>query len=117
MATHYSRGRSYEYKAKTELESEGYTVIRAAGSHGPYDLVAFKGNQPVRCIQIKRTKVDGGVRALFNKFKPTGGYSDTHYVEELWVWYNGGWHKSAADVSRREIKERSDADFAGGRNV
>lgn len=100
MATHYSRGRAYEYKAKQELEREGYTVIRSAGSHGPYDLIAFKGPQPVRCIQIKRTSSPGGVKALLSKWKPnTQGYSDTHYVEELWVWYKDRWYTSTPSVS------------------
>lgn len=94
MATHYSRGRAYEYKAKQELEADGYTVIRAAGSHGPYDLIAFKGPEPVRCIQIKHTKVAGGPEALLKKWKPTAGYSAENYREELWVWYGGKWHKS-----------------------
>lgn len=99
MATHYSRGRAYEYKAKQELESEGYTVIRSAGSHGPYDLIAFKGSEPVRCVQIKRTTSSAGVRALMNKWKPVQGYTDTHYVEELWVWYDGQWNKSRAEMA------------------
>lgn len=97
MANHYSRGRAYEYKAKQQLEAEGYTVIRAAGSHGPYDLIAFRGSQPVRCIQVKRTKAPGGVKALLGKWQPMQAYSDTHYVEELWVWYDGRWHYSTSD--------------------
>jgi hypothetical protein len=38
----YVRGRAYEYKVKRQLESEGWTVLRSAGSHGYFDLTAIK---------------------------------------------------------------------------
>ena len=45
MATPYSRGYSFELKAKKHLEELGYTVFRVAGSHGPADLIALSGYQ------------------------------------------------------------------------
>jgi len=93
----YLTGRAYEYKAKKVLEEDGYTVIRAAGSHGLWDLIAVRGTEPVRCIQIKRTKSPGGVKQLFGRFKPqVNGDASTHYVHELWVWYKGQWHTLGA---------------------
>jgi Holliday junction resolvase len=37
----YRAGRALEYLIKDKLEKQGYFVIRAAGSHGVADLVAF----------------------------------------------------------------------------
>jgi holliday junction resolvase Hjr len=39
----YRAGRDFEYKVRDNLTADGYEVIRAAGSKGPVDLVAFKG--------------------------------------------------------------------------
>jgi hypothetical protein len=40
--TNYARGANFERQVKADLEGKGYLVIRAAGSHGIMDLVAFK---------------------------------------------------------------------------
>jgi len=40
--TNYARGANFERDVKRDLEGRGYLVIRAAGSHGIMDLVAFK---------------------------------------------------------------------------
>jgi hypothetical protein len=42
MNIRYIKGRRLEYKVKKELEKNGYIVIRSAGSHSPFDLVALK---------------------------------------------------------------------------
>ena len=91
----YLRGRAVEYKAKQELEAKGYTVIRASGSHGPWDLIAVKEGtrDPVRCIQLKRTKSDRGVKQLKAKFIPQQAIEAyTCYQHELWIWVDRkGW--------------------------
>jgi Holliday junction resolvase len=52
--TKYEKGRTFEYKIKTYLTRRGYFVVRAAGSHGPADLVAVrKGQRPV-FVQCKK---------------------------------------------------------------
>lgn len=94
----YVNGRSYEYKAMTLLTSQGYQVIRAAGSHGPWDLIATKPHAPVRCIQIKRVKTHKALRAHLNGFTPEFTLKDciegkSSYHTELWVWMDReGWH-------------------------
>ena len=100
----YSRGRAYEYKAKKELEAEGYQVIRAAGSHGPWDLIAVPRDvsKPVRCVQIKVTKVEKAIALLVRNFTDAqppsaatmseNGATAT-FVSELWVWHKAEWHK------------------------
>jgi len=50
--SNYRRGRAGEYRAKAALERAGFCVIRAAGSKGPADLVAFDGVS-IRLISVK----------------------------------------------------------------
>lgn len=54
----YTAGRAFEYKTKAHWEGLGYTVIRSAGSHGPFDLVAIpiKSHLKVVGIQCKRVQ-------------------------------------------------------------
>ena len=35
----YAKGVRWEREVKAELEAKGYIVVRASGSHSPYDLV------------------------------------------------------------------------------
>ena len=93
----YIKGRAYEYKAKKVLEEQGYTVVRTAGSHGPWDLMAIKEgtDEPVKCVQIKVTKSEDQLKRLLRGFKPqTNGTATRSYVHELWVYYKAKWHKS-----------------------
>jgi len=50
--TRYERGRQLEYHARSDLRKQGFTVIRAAGSKGPADLVAINQTQVV-LVQVK----------------------------------------------------------------
>jgi Holliday junction resolvase len=51
----YIKGRNAEYYFKKKLESQGYAVIRTAGSHSPADLIAGNGDL-VYAIQVKASK-------------------------------------------------------------
>lgn len=42
MNTNYKRGANAERELKKMLEADGAFVVRAAGSHGPFDVVAFR---------------------------------------------------------------------------
>jgi len=92
----YIRGRAYEYKAKRVLEEQGYTVIRASGSHGKWDLMAVQEEEPdrpVRCIQIKVTKSELGLNRLLKAFKAESSTeAPFHWQYELWVHFKGKWH-------------------------
>ncbi|GEM_PF-2844306 len=57
MVTKYQTGTRLEYIARDKLESAGFIVVRSAGSKGPLDLVAWKGND-LRFIQCKRTRLE-----------------------------------------------------------
>lgn len=56
-----SRGRAFEHEVRTLLESQGYSVMRGAGSKGHFDspegkvkadLIASKADRVKRTIQI-----------------------------------------------------------------
>jgi len=51
--THYRKGYSLERNVKLHLESQGYYVIRSAGSHGIADLMAKKPDELCYFIQLK----------------------------------------------------------------
>ena len=52
IVTQYQRGVRFEYKVKKEYEERGCYVIRSAGSHGLFDLVAVD-ETGVEFIQCK----------------------------------------------------------------
>jgi Holliday junction resolvase len=49
----YRRGYAAELRAKRILERRGHVVVRAAGSHGPVDLVGIAKHW-TRLVQVKR---------------------------------------------------------------
>lgn len=51
--TAYRRGAYFERRVKLDMESRGWWVIRAAGSHGPADLVCLKAGEPALLVQVK----------------------------------------------------------------
>ncbi len=68
----YRKGRSLEWRAKKELQEEGYVVIRSAGSKGPVDLVAFN-RSCFRLIQVlKGSLLTSKFRALKRLHVPKG---------------------------------------------
>lgn len=54
MTTNYARGAEFERRVKRHLETNGYTVLRSAGSKSPIDLIALKPGAIV-LIQCKPT--------------------------------------------------------------
>ena len=48
----YKKGRQFEYVVKKKFEKRGYYVVRSAGSHGVFDLIAIKKGE-VLGIQCK----------------------------------------------------------------
>jgi Holliday junction resolvase len=80
----YGKGRRYEYRAKKSLESMGYTVIRAAGSHGPFDLVAI-GEHGNIALQVKADcKISTAELEKLHKIKTT---HDT--LKQIWSYSKG----------------------------
>jgi len=83
----YTKGRAIEYKAVQLLKKSGWETIRAAGSHGMFDIWASryeKGRIYLRKIQIKsgKTKPTKEI-SMIKERKP---YLPERVNEELW-WY------------------------------
>jgi hypothetical protein len=38
----YITGRRFEYKVRDQFKAAGYTAMRSAGSHSPYDVLAVR---------------------------------------------------------------------------
>ena len=99
----YEIGTNYEYKAKKELEKEGYLVIRSAGSHSPFDLIVL-GPLKVNFIQIKRCETSKEAERAIKNFKKRMKKLDKLYdikkmIDKgidfsIWVWIKRkGWTK------------------------
>jgi Holliday junction resolvase len=48
----YRKGRRLEHRARALLAAAGYSVVRAAGSKGPVDLIAFN-ETGFRLVSVK----------------------------------------------------------------
>lgn len=49
----YASGRRAEYKTMKFYEKQNYECFRAAGSHGPFDVIAI-GRHDIKLIQVKK---------------------------------------------------------------
>lgn len=66
----YLRGRNFEYKVKKYLQEQGYTVLRTAGSHGKYDLIAIKLEPQPSIIFIQcKAKLGLSTKERLGKFE------------------------------------------------
>ena len=99
----YEVGTHYEYKAKEELENEGYLVIRSAKSHSPFDLVVL-GHLEVNFIQVKKCEtLEKAEKALRNFKKKMEKLDKLYDIEKMidkdiyfsiWIWVERkGWIK------------------------
>ncbi len=51
----YLLGRALEYRVRDQWRAEGFTALRSAGSHSPYDVLAVKPTGPaVEHVEVKR---------------------------------------------------------------
>lgn len=61
----YIKGRAFEYKIMKELEKDGYTCFRTAGSHSPIDIIAIHMDTGIiQFIQAKNHQYVQGEKAL-----------------------------------------------------
>lgn len=84
----YISGRAFEYKRKKHWEAQGYDVIRASGSHGPFDLVALCSGNPTLAIQCKRCEKLSEAKRLLAEFKknpPLAPNTFFHQLMEVYV--------------------------------
>lgn len=94
MGRSYEKGRRFEYLVKEKLEQAGYMVIRSAGSHSPFDLVAV-GKEDIMFIQCKNSvgraelmKTMEKLRKIKNKFFPV-----TKKIKVLMIYKEDGTRK------------------------
>jgi hypothetical protein len=89
--TYYTEGRRIEYKVMAKLREMGYTmVLRTAGSHSPWDVVAYKPDPPHSLwIQVKsgnKKYIDQEIR----KWNDTPPSLAPYHHCELWTWERFG---------------------------
>lgn len=65
-STNYKRGATFERKVQSLLEEQGWNTLRAAGSHGCYDVIAWD-KQSVRFIQCKIVDKEVDIEKHFAK--------------------------------------------------
>jgi Holliday junction resolvase len=78
----YRRGRAREYASMRLLEAAGYWCVRAAGSHGPVDIVAVS-SLGARFIQTKlnTARVTPAEREILKNLpRPKNS------TVEIWTW-------------------------------
>jgi len=77
----YRRGARVERLLRKKLESEGYYVVRSAGSKGAVDLVAWNIN---RIIVIQVAKIGVKTKKDFDRLHtvPVAGYNMFRYMYE-----------------------------------
>ena len=61
MNSKYERGRRFEYEVMKMLKELGFETTRTAGSHSPFDVIAWKTNELKKImgivfVQCKTTK-------------------------------------------------------------
>ena len=84
----YNNGRAYEYKLKKELEQDGAVVVRASGSHSPFDLVAIYPEGTI-LYQVKKTSLK---KAYFKQEIKQMQKIKTTCAKRLAIWHNRkGW--------------------------
>jgi len=88
----YITGVKAEYRCRDELLSQGYFVMRSAGSRGIFDLIAVSADH-VKLIQVK--VISFGEKKKFKKERMDLGYirCPENVLKELWVWEkHGKWY-------------------------
>lgn len=100
MPIPYKLGVRMEYKACEELRKRGYEAQRTAGSHSPFDIVAWDENV-VMLIQVKRVGGATGIPQALNEARDA--WEDHRMptirdvIPEVWVRHEGRWHTFIID--------------------
>lgn len=96
MTTPYYSARRAEYTAIEDLTTNGYEAQRTAGSHSPFDIIAWKETE-LRLIQVKRVQhawqishaVNEAIAAWQNHHVP----AVKNVAIDLWIRHTPEWHK------------------------
>lgn len=89
MATPYTAGLYYEYKCVNQLRAAGYGAQRTAGSHGPFDVIAWKPHE-ILLIQVKKVgdtaSVDRALAAALKEWARSQQPPECCVHIETWVY-------------------------------
>lgn len=92
MKNPYAAGRRAEYKCVQQLKREGFNAVRTAGSHGPFDVVAWN-RAGVRFIQVKKTKDFLRISPILTLARRTFEDADfpiwAQHAVEIWIHHQG----------------------------
>ena len=95
MRRPYQRGARMEHQAVEDLRAQGFEAQRTAGSHSPFDVVAWK-ETGVRLIQVKRVRrywdVVKAVRESREAWKAHKPPTVRDVTCEVWVRFEGRWN-------------------------
>jgi Holliday junction resolvase len=69
MTSAYQKGRSYEYSIMRGYAKKGLYVIRSAGSHGLFDIVAFDNESIYFACCRKRRWSEREIQEVLNSVK------------------------------------------------
>lgn len=84
----YIAGRAFEYATIKEWEEQGYVAVRTAGSHGPFDVIAFRPDRKPEMVQCKRTSDRATAHRLLQTFRETT-IPSKHYHQVMTVKIKG----------------------------
>lgn len=66
--TNYERGRAFEYERMKAFRDDGHEVMRTAGSHGKFDLIAISPKGRVQLIQCKLVSTEAEANRFIRNF-------------------------------------------------
>lgn len=85
----YDRGVRFERQIMEEWAAKGYEVSRTAGSHSPFDVIAYRSDHPVALIQCKVLKTGTKKRAnnIVKKFMKDPPLQPSQYFHQIIIVY------------------------------
>lgn len=86
----YQAGAAFERRRKAHYESEGYVVVKAGGSKGPFDLVclpspAMRRDSSTLAVQCKRVTTIGAAERLQRKWLSTNRLVYSTEVLDIYI--------------------------------
>ena len=86
----YLAGRRFEYAVMDAMRSEAYKVLRTAGSHGEFDIVAYKPNSTI-FIQCKVVETEASRDRLARAWRsaPPNPPAEVTFTQQLWIKVKG----------------------------
>lgn len=83
MNRNYHNGRNHEYRLAAKLRKEGWVVIRAAGSHGLFDLIAIKPPPEGEMFLIQAKSGASAERERARALKDIETFTGTYQVKAV----------------------------------